>query len=59
MQQHDIATLDIAEIGQALFERLRKDSTDLGCSHSHVAYSSDLVRLLNDGAEGRAIAEFW
>jgi hypothetical protein len=30
MQQHDIPTLHVTEIGQALFERLRIDSTELG-----------------------------
>jgi hypothetical protein len=44
MQQYDIAILDIAEIGQTLFERLCKDSADLGRKGQHMAYSPDLAR---------------
>jgi hypothetical protein len=53
MQQNDIATLDIAEIGEALFERLRKDSADLGRRWVHVAYAPDPARLLSRGAKGQ------
>jgi len=53
MQQHDVPTLHIAQISQALFERLRKDATDFGCARSHMAYSPDLAWLLGGGAEGQ------
>ena len=49
MQQHYIATLDIAEIGQAQFERLRKGSADLGRPRPHIAYSPNLAGLLSCG----------
>jgi len=49
MQQHNIAILDIAEIGQALFERLRKGSADLGGPRPHIAYSPNLAGLASCG----------
>src|ERR1700731_501733 len=53
MQQHYVPTLHIAQISQALFERLRKDSTDFGCARSHMAYSPDLARLLSSNGAGQ------
>src|ERR1700730_17749117 len=53
LHQHDVPTLHIAQISQALFERLRKDSTDFGCARSHMAYSPDLARLLSSNGAGQ------
>src|SRR5215467_12409443 len=53
MQQHDIATLDITEIGQTLFERLCKRCADLRRKGKHMAYSPDLARLLSSSRGGQ------
>jgi hypothetical protein len=53
MQQNDIAALHITEVGQALFERLRKGFALLGWNGTHMAYSPGLARLLSSRAAGQ------
>lgn len=45
--------VDIAEVGQPLFECLRIYSTQPGGSRAHIAYSPDLARLLSSRSEGQ------
>jgi len=53
-QQHDVATLDIAEVGQALFEQLRElCSASLGRKGQHMAYAPELAGLLSSGTKGQ------
>jgi len=53
MQQHDIPTLYIAEIGEALLKRLPPALAPLGCRRKHMAYSPDLARLLSQRGRGQ------
>jgi hypothetical protein len=52
VRQHNVPTLNIAEVSQPLFERLRQVCSPLGRSHNHVAYSPDLAGLLSNGSAG-------
>ena len=54
MQELDVPTLNIAEVGQSLFERLHPDrSPPLSRIHEHVAYPPNLAELLSIGNGGR------
>jgi hypothetical protein len=54
VQELDVPTLNIAEVGQSLFERLRPDcSPPLSWIHEHVAYPPNLAGLLSLRIIGR------
>jgi hypothetical protein len=54
VQELDVPTLNIAEVGQSLFERLHPDrSPPVSWIHEHVAYPPNLAGLLSIGSDGR------
>jgi hypothetical protein len=52
VRQHDVATENIAEVSQPLFERLRQICSPLGRGHDHAAYTPDFPGLLSFGGAG-------